>query len=226
MSARPGTDVPEGSPAATRVTRSRWRDPRLVVGIVVVAVCTLLGARLLAGADGSVGVWAARRPLASGQPLTSDDLVRREVRFDAQGLADRYLTADVDLPDGVTLGRDIGAGELVPRAALDAAREGALTEVPLSVATESVPSTVRVGTVVDVWVTPVGDVSDAHAGDRSESVLVFDDVAVLSVPRSGTSLGPTATRQVIVGVGPAQEADLPTSLATLTGGLVVLTAQR
>ena len=56
--------------------------------------------------------------------------------------------------------------------------------------------------------------------------LVFDDVAVVSVPRSGTSLGPSATRQVIVGVDEDQEARLPTSLASLAGGTVILTAQR
>ena len=33
-----------GLTAATRATRSRWRDPRLVVGVAVVAACALLGA--------------------------------------------------------------------------------------------------------------------------------------------------------------------------------------
>jgi hypothetical protein len=198
------------------------------VGVAVVAVCTLLGARLLGGADDSVGVWAARGPMASGQPLTSADLVRREVSFEGQGVADRYLSADAALPHGVELARDVGSGELVPRAALGGSAEQSLTEVPLSASTEAVPSTVRVGTVVDVWVTPDGAVADAPADGRGapRSVLVFDDVAVLSVPRSSTSLGPTATRQVIVGVDADQEAHLARSLAALVGGVVLLTVQR
>ena len=44
--------------------------------------------------------------------------------------------------------------------------------------------------------------------------------------RTSTSLGPTATRQVIVGVDEDQQSRLPTSLAALAGGTVVLTAQR
>ncbi len=224
-----GANAP-ASPPATRAVRSRWRDPRLVVGLAVVAVCALLGARLLGGAEGMVGVWAARSGLSAGQPLTTADLVRREVRFDDQTAADRYLSAGSAPPEGVTLARAVGPGELVPRAALAAAESGSLTEVPLSVGTEAVPSTVRVGTVVDVWVTPDGAVSDADAsaeGPRApRSTLVFDDVAVVSVPRAGTSLGPSATRQVIVGVGEAQESRLPTSLAALAGGTVILTAQR
>jgi hypothetical protein len=200
-----------------------------VVGVAVVAVCTLLGARLLGGADDSVGVWAARGALTSGQTLTSDDLVRREVRFDGQEVADRYLTADDRLPNGLMLSRDVAPGELVPRAALADAARASLTEVPLSVNTESVPATARVGTLVDVWVTPDSAVADADArGADSEarSLLVFDDVPVISLPRSSTSLGPTATRQVIVGVDRDQEVDLPTSLAALAGGTVVLTARR
>jgi hypothetical protein len=76
---------------------------------------------------------------------------------------------------------------------------------------------------VDVWVTP-DDAADAKPGGRA--TLVFDDVAVVSVPDSGTTLGPTATRQVIVGVGEDQEGRLPASIAALSSGAVVLTVQR
>ncbi len=226
MHATRGT--PPGSPAALRAHRSRWRDPRLVVGIVLVAGCALLGARLLGGADDTVGVWAARGSLNAGQAVGASDLVRREVRFGDQGAADAYLSADAPLPDGATLSRAVGAGELVPRTALGDAGTGSLTEVPLSVDSEAVPSTVRVGSVVDVYVTPDAAATDADGpgGPAARSTLVFDDVAVLSVPRTSTSLGPTATRQVIVGVDRDQQARLPTALAALAGGTVLLTAQR
>jgi hypothetical protein len=234
MSARgPSTDLrvtPPGSPPATRAKRSRWRDPRLVVGIAVVAACALLGARLLGGADETVGVWAARDALNAGQAVGPSDVVRREVRFADRSDADAYLSADAALPDASTLARAVGAGELVPRAALGDAGTGSLTEVPLSVDSEAVPATLRAGAVVDVWVTPDAAVTDADtsgdAGSEPRSVLVFDDVPVLSVPRTSTSLGPTATRQVIVGVDDGQQSRLPTSLAALAGGTVVLTAQR
>jgi hypothetical protein len=217
-----------GSPAALRARGSRWRDPRLVVGIVLVAACALLGARLLDDADDTVGVWAARVPLLAGQSVGASDLVRREVRFGEQGDADAYLSADAVPPDGSTLAHAVGAGELLPRSALGDAVTGSLTEVPLSVDSEAVPSTVRIGSVVDVYVTPDAAVTDADGTGEAaaRSALVFDDVAVLSVPRTGTSLGPTATRQVIIGVDEEQQSRLPTSLAALAGGTVVLTAQR
>jgi hypothetical protein len=222
------------SPAATRTRRPRWRDPRLVIGVAVVALCTVLGARLVGGADDTAEVWAARGALHEGQPVVSSDLVRRQVRFTDQADADRYVSPSSRLPRGARLTRPVGAGELVPRGALGNASAGSLTEVPLSVGTDAVPTTVRVGATVDVWVTPDGSASDPAAGSTSppgpahvaRSTLVFDDVAVVSVPRAGEALGPTATRQVIVGVGADQTTRLPTSIAALASGTVVLTEQR
>jgi len=101
--------------------------------------------------------------------------------------------------------------------------------VPLSVPAEAVPATLRVGTVVDVYVTPDAAVSGSRSSGQPgsvRSILVFDDVAVLAAPRAGTSLGPSATRQVIVGVGTDQAGQLPTALAALSSGTVVLTARR
>lgn len=214
------------SPPATRVQASRWRDPRLVVGLVVVATCAVLGARLLAGADDTVGVWAARDSLLQGQPVTGAELVRRQVRFEDQADADRYVSADDAVPAGATLVRPVGAGELLPRAALGSGSTEALTEVPLSVPTDAVPSTVATGTVVDVYVTPDAAVSGSGRDTSARSRLVLDDVTVLAAPRTGTALGPSATRQVIVGVPAAQSDRLPSALAALAGGTVVLTAQR
>jgi hypothetical protein len=199
------------------------------VGVVIVAVCALLGATLLGGSDATVGVWATRRAMNAGETLVAADLVRRDLRFADQRDADAYLSSERPPPAGGTLARPVGAGELVPRGALGTAGSGSLTEVPLSVDIEAVPLTLRVGAVVDVWVTPDRATDASSAGDGAaapRSELVFDDVAVLSVPRTGSSLGPTATRQVIVGVGRDQQARLPTALAALAGGTVLLTAQR
>jgi hypothetical protein len=214
----------QASPPASRVERSRWRDPRLVVGLALVAISALLGARVLGGADDSVGVWVAKRDLDSGRPLSTGDVMSRQVRFTAQRDADRYLSSDQPPPSGAVLSRPVGAGEIVPRQALGSTPRTAVTEVPLSVNTEAVPSTVGTGSVVDVWVTP----EQAATGrpETRRSVLGFDDVSVVSAPHAGTSLGPTATRQVIVGVSDAQASALPTALTALAGGAVTLTVTR
>jgi hypothetical protein len=212
------------SPPAERSRRSRWRDPRLVVGIAVVALCALLGARLLGRSSDTVAVWAARGALPEGRQIATADLVRRDVRFADQADADRYVSADRDIPRGATLARAVGAGELLPRAALAAQQHESVVEVPMSVDTQAVPATVGVGSTVDVWVTP--DPGDRTAGTPGRSVLVFDDVSVISVQRSSTTLGPTSTRQVIVGVDQEQQRRLPASIAALSSGSIVLTERR
>ena len=221
----PSTGAALSSPPAVRASRSRWRDPRLVLGVAVVALCAVAGARLLAAADDTVQVWAARTTLSQGQRVGPADLVRRGVRFAEQAEADRYLSANAPLPVGSTVGRPVGAGELLPRAALGRADADALTEVPLSVASEAVPATVRVGSVVDVWVTTERSTTQAPAR-TARSGLVFDDVPVVAVPVTADSLGPAATRQVIVGVGSAQAAQLPESIAALGAGDLLLTVRQ
>jgi hypothetical protein len=223
---------PAASPPARRTARSRWRDPRLAVGVAVVALCALLGGRLFAGADDMVAVWAARSPLPAGQRVQAVDLVRRQVRFADQADADRYLPADADPPTGV-LDRPVGPGELLPRAAVGAGSAAVLTEVPLSVDAEAVPSTLHVGSTVDVWVAPQGSAAEDAAaaggsasGRAGRAALVLHDVSVVALPAQTASLGPTATRQVIVGVGDDQRSRLPTAISALSGGAVVLTTRR
>ena len=222
LSTDPRTEVSDApsSPPATRHRAVRWRDPRLVVGVMLVTVSGLLGATLLSGADRTVGVWAARDDLAAGRTLSPADLVRREVAFEDDGAAAGYVSAERPPPAGTVLTRDVGAGELLPRAAVAGAEAPALVEVPLTVPAESVPATVRVGSVVDVWVTPSPDVAADEAA--AESTLVFADVSVVAAPRGGGALGPSVTRQVIVGVDAGAQDTLPAALAELSRGSVVL----
>lgn len=207
------------TPSARRASPPSWRDPRLVVGVTVIALSVLLGAKLLGAADDSVAVWAVRTDLRSGTTVDVHDLVERRVRFAEAAAADRYVAAASSVPAGTTLLRDIGAGELLPRASLGAAGARSLTEVPVSVSADAVPVTVRTGAVVDVWVTP----ESPGAVPSSESILVFNDVVVLAAPRSGTALGPSSTRQLIIGVDATQEEQLPSALAKAASGTIVVT---
>ena len=146
----------------------------------------------------------------------------RELRFVDAADASRYVAADGPVPDGLTLTRDVGAGELLPVTALGDATEP-LLEVPLTVAAEAVPTTVRAGSVVDVWVSPDPDRVPADAAaEEGDSVRVFASVRVIALSRSGGALGPAATRQVIVGLEQDELATLPQALGRLARGDVVL----
>ena len=150
---------------------------------------------MLAGADDTVAVLTAARPLAAGERLTSADVTSVRLRFDADADADRYLAGDGDEVTGSVLSRPVGQGELVPRAALGGTTES-LVELPLGVDPGRVPAAVRTGSVVDVWVTP-------PAGQEGSAELLLERVPVLAASRGAGAV--SGTRQVVVGVRPEEE---------------------
>ncbi len=183
-------------PAATRAQPPGWRDPRLWVGVALVAVSVVAGARLLDGADRSVTVWAAAVDLAPGDRLSAEDLVATSVRFEDAADLDRYLATDDPLPDGLQLVRGLGEGELVPGAALGSPEEGDTVSLSLSFPSELVPSGIATGSVVELWVVP------GEAARRSElSGPVLSDVVVIDAPAAGESLGSVGVgRQLVLGI--------------------------
>lgn len=141
------------SPGARRLAAPRWLDTRLVLGVLLVLLSVLVGARVLSGADRSQLVWASSRALAPGSVLTQDDLVAVRVRlFDSAVL---YLDAARPPPVGYVAVRALGTGELVPD---DALRRPELDVdfrlVTVLVETGHVPPDLVDGQQVDVWVTP------------------------------------------------------------------------
>jgi hypothetical protein len=191
---RPASPVP---PPAVRLVRPGWRDPRLVVGVLLVCVSVLLGARLLSSGDDTVPVWATRGPVAQGAALSQDDLVVARVRFASESDAARYLAADTGLGQELVATRDLGEGELVPAEAVRADGDR-LRELPLTLPAGAVPPAARPGSHVDVWAVPrEGGAAraDAAAGGR----LLLEDVPVVAVGHGAVG-GPEAMRQVVVGV--------------------------
>jgi hypothetical protein len=208
------------TPPARRAQPGGWRDPRLIAGVVIVAVCVLLGAHVLAAADDTVAVWSLRHDVPAGTTIDPADLTVTRVHFSGSG-GDRYVPATSSAPRGVAT-HDLVEGELLARSALADDDHARLVEVPLSVAPDDLPASVRQGAVVDVWVTP--KVAEAGA-ERVRARLALDDVVVVGVPSSSDSLAPRTTQQVIVGVDEASATDLGDALGELADGRIVLTRQ-
>lgn len=217
------TTTPSGTaaaaaPDAVRHRRLGWRDPRIVLGLVLVSLCVLAGARVLRSADDTVPVWTLARDLPQGASVQQRDLESARVRFADAEAADRYVSAEKPLPAGSTLSRDVRAGELLPRSALAGDRTSGLVEVPLSVGTDDLPATVRQGSKVDVWVTPKA----TAAGAAPKATRVLTDVVVVEVPRASRLLAPDSTRQVILGIGSDRVAQIDAALGATADGRIVL----
>ena len=152
---------PPASPRGSRLPTPGWLDGRLVLGVLLVLVSVVVGARVLSTADRSTLVWAAATDLTAGSQLARADLEPVRVRlFESSA---RYLAADGEPPVGYVLEQGVGAGELLPQDALR--RPG--TDVDFRLVTVPVeaghyPPSLRDQARVDLWVTPG---LDPAAGD-------------------------------------------------------------
>lgn len=175
--ARPGSAA-----MASRVRGPRWRDPRLLVGVLLVLVSVAVGARLLATGDETTRVWVAARDLDVGRVLTADDLEQVNVRL--LDTASRYVSAS-RRPVGYVLTRAVGDGELLPKAALvgpGKATERRLVTVPVH--RGHLPPALRGGERVDVFAT-----AQARGSETSTPRLVVSGAVVSSVDERGNGLG-------------------------------------
>jgi hypothetical protein len=182
-------------PPAVRSRPPGWRDPRLWVGLLIVAASVAGGSRLLAAADDTVAVWAVSGDRGPGSALSEGDLVVRRVRFADEGDLAAYFPADASLPADLRLARGVGAGELLPRSAVGTAEQQAgLVELPVAVEADQVPPSVQAGSTVDVYL-----LSDTErAGSSAAGAPVLSQVTVVDAPSAETGFGAAGGRRQLV----------------------------
>ncbi len=180
----PGADLAQ--PVARRLRPPSWRDPRLVVGLLLVLASVVAGTLVVRSFDDTVAVWAARRSLLPGERLAAADLVVQRVRVGAG--AGPYLSA-TRAPQGQVLLRFVGDGELLPAAALGDADQVELRPVAVPLAADAAEA-LQPGALVDVWVAARAD-EGADSFGRPRQVATGVQVAGLSASRG--ALGSTTT---------------------------------
>jgi hypothetical protein len=187
------------TPSAQRASAPGWRDPRLWIGVAIVAASVVAGALVLGTSDDMVPVWATTDAMGAGQAVTAGDLTVRRVRFADSSDASLYLDADRPLPADLRLLRGVGAGELLPRAAVGPGSVVSQRQVPISVAPDQVPHDVGAGALVDVYLRPA-----THSGCADAPVCrgrpVLAGVTVLDAPPVDQELGSDAGRMLVLGM--------------------------
>jgi hypothetical protein len=203
------SDPSPASPPASRVGARRLRDPRLWVGVLLVAGSAMVGGRVLAAADDTVELWSAAHDIPAGAEIAVDDLVVTSVHFADADAAKAYLLAGSSLT-GSRLAQSLSAGQLIPSSAVEAAAEPA-PELPLGVAAADLPADLAPGDRVDVWALP----AERDAGGVT---LVMRDVRVVAVSAPSVAAA-GGDREVLVAVG---NADVESALVDLAGARPVL----
>ena len=193
-----------GAPSAVRAAPPGWRDPRLWIGVAIVAVSVIAGARLIGSADDSVTVWAVASDLGPGDTVGPSDLVAQRVRFVESTDLARYLQAGEELPADLRLDRGVGEGELLPRSAVGTSGSSDAMELPVAVESSLVPPGAQSGWVVDVYLSgaPTGEtVASDQPGDGRP---VLTAVTVLDAPPVGVSFAVRGQLQLVLGVTEAE----------------------
>lgn len=160
---------------AGRLRLQPWRDPRLLLGLMLVLGATVLGARVAAGTDDTVEYWAVRGEIVPGEQVEAHDLHVVRVKLPADTGA-RYLRADEEFDaqlNDMVWARHLAPGSLLVRDALIDANRQSFGELPLNVAAGSAPDDLARGDRVDVWVGPApGEQGDAKTAKLLTSVRV------------------------------------------------------
>lgn len=194
-------DLP--TPRATRLRTPSWLDGRLVAGILLVLVSVVAGAGIVGSADHYVRVYVARHALVPGQHVAAGDLEVGRARLYGHGGS--YVAADGPAPTGYVVLRYVGAHELLPVAALARGGDGLDTrQVAVPVALGHLPSGLRHGDVVDVYLT-----TKTAQGVATPPSLVLAAAAVDAQDGGGRSFGGGgSTVTVVLSVPSARVADL------------------
>ncbi len=172
------------SPVAGRLRRPGWRDPRLLIGLLLIAISVTAVTAVVRSADETSPYYAARATLTPGSVITRDDVRVVRVRIDGGD----YVAAREE-PWGRVVTRVVGKGELLPAGALAAAHSfdartiAVRTSLPLA-------DGIDAGSIVDIYLT-----SDDAA---PKTGVVARGLTVESVEHDGGSFSGTNIETVYV----------------------------
>lgn len=197
---------------ARRLQPPGWRDSRLLVGVLLVCAATATGAWVVAHADDTEPVYAAKSEIVPGQRLTSEDLTVVDVRLGDGATA--YVSAVGAPPAGAHALRAMRPGELIPVADVGAATEVTTRFVTLTVDATSAEG-LRRGAAVDVWVSRPKAGTNLGRPTYAPPQLLLSSAVVARVADENRVLGSSSGRTVALLV-PA--ADVPKVVGDVDAG--------
>ncbi|MFD1212681.1 hypothetical protein ACFQ36_11595 [Arthrobacter sp. GCM10027362] len=184
------SSAPDPSVPALRLQQPSWKDPRLLIGILLVLASLAGVTALVSSADKTVPMLAAKEQIAVGTPLAAEDFVVVDARLgDLEGA---YLRAADPMPANAVATSLLRPGELVPRSALGRADE--LDRKPVGLPVDSpLPDGAGPGARVDVWVA----LPDARNG-FGEPQLLLEAAEISQLTRPSSALGGLQPEQLHV----------------------------
>ena len=191
------------SPKASRLALPRWLDPKLLLGLLLVIVAMLLGARVFASADDTVAVYQVKAAMFTGDALNADSVAITRVHFSESSVADNYVSAAQPLPTGQVVNHDLRAGEMLTQGSVSPKAQTPTVELSVPISTGDI-ALVAKNSRVDVIVVPNSTTGTAKAVPTK----VLSNVLVTSVPGGSGgafSSGSNGGSSITVRVNPASQ---------------------
>ncbi|MFQ4147181.1 hypothetical protein AAGW05_00550 [Arthrobacter sp. LAPM80] len=188
--------VTEPHGAAPRLRKPSWKDPRLLIGILMVLASVAGVVALVGNAGRTVSMYAAKEALVVGQRITTDSFTIVQVQLGE--VDDKYLNPRAALPEKAVAVRMVPKGELVSRSSIGPTDALDRKPVPITIE-EPLPKEVLAGTFVDVWVA----LPDQSNGFQIP-VLMLPGAEVAALNTGTSSLGSGKKTQLMVLLGDAQ----------------------
>lgn len=192
------------TPVAARLRAPGWKDPRLIVGIILVLLSVAGGVRLISGLDRTDPVYAADRVLLPGEEISAADL--RVVDARLGDAAEQYVAATGEIQPGTFVIRPVAPGELLPREAVGDRSQSQDRTVTVTI-DAATASTLTVGAVVDLWVSSREGGGGAGTVYLDPEVLI-EEALVAQVPTGRSGLGGSTARAAVQIVVPADQVAL------------------
>lgn len=182
-----------GSPASGRFRRPGWREPRLLIGLGLVAAAVAGTTATMALTSSTEQYRVAAHDLDVGSKVTAQDFRTVEVRLD--GTEGSYLSASTELTEGAVIVDRVATGHLVPTDSLGDAQD--LGRRPMGIPlTTALPGGTGAGDSVDLWVSQRQ--SSGRGWSEPEQILTGAELASVDQATGTLGAGQQMTAQVLV----------------------------
>lgn len=187
-----------------------WRDPRFIVGVLLIVASVLACTLLVAQARGGTRHYQVTREVAVGEILDGTNTRAAEVRT----ASDAYLPWG-DLVEGAVATRSMATGELLARGAVADRSDAGYRRLMVTVSS-GLPDSAQPGTAMELWFVP-----GAHAGgERMPARLVAPEVVLVRISEATGGLVSQGATRIEVRLPVSDLAEV----LEATGGDGVLTA--